>query len=183
MARGILVSYGGYPYTTSSLMPDNGLANLLGSLFQSGHSGIAMDYGTVDTIRRLVPAEISGQLKELYRQFGNLSKDNSQEALNKKQAIVSHLRTVGAATVPEIAEALDIAQTVVRTQMNRHKDYFVRVGESWALLDDRTEPPSNQSEPSVSYHTEPVRPPLGAPFGGSFDEKREEGEVEDGDPF
>src|SRR3989344_3199025 len=94
MARGILVSYGGYPYTTSSLMPDNGLANLLGSLFQSGHSGIAMDYGTVDTIRRLVPAEISGQLKELYRQFGNLSKDNSQEALNKKQEIVRQLRKI-----------------------------------------------------------------------------------------
>ena len=33
-ASGILINYSGYPYTPSSMMPDNGLANLAGSLLK-----------------------------------------------------------------------------------------------------------------------------------------------------
>ena len=59
MAKGLLVSYAGYPYTPSSLMPDNGLASLAGSLIQAGHEVKILDYGTLDTVRRLIPKDIS----------------------------------------------------------------------------------------------------------------------------
>lgn len=62
MARMILVSFAGYPFTPSSLMPDNGLANLAGTLVASGHEARIMDYGTVDTMKRLFPASVSRRL-------------------------------------------------------------------------------------------------------------------------
>ncbi len=58
-ARTILVSYAGYPYTPSSLMPDNGLANLAGALLEAGHETVIFDYGTVEYLSRLYPAELS----------------------------------------------------------------------------------------------------------------------------
>ncbi len=63
MARGLLVSYAGYPYTPSSLTPDNGLANLAGALLEAGHEARVVDYGTVSTMRRLFPESLAAQLK------------------------------------------------------------------------------------------------------------------------
>jgi len=65
MARGLLVSYAGYPYTPSSLTPDNGLANLAGALLEAGHDVRIVDYGTISTMRRLFPEELSRQVKPL----------------------------------------------------------------------------------------------------------------------
>ncbi len=65
MARGLLVSYAGYPYTPSSLTPDNGLANLAGALLEAGHDVRIVDYGTLATMRRLFPEELSSQVKPL----------------------------------------------------------------------------------------------------------------------
>ena len=58
MARIMLVSFAGYPYTVSSLMPDNGLANLAGQLMQCGHAARILDYGTVETMDRLYPRDV-----------------------------------------------------------------------------------------------------------------------------
>ncbi len=63
MARGLLVSYAGYPYTPSSLTPDNGLANLAGALLAAGHEARIVDYGTVATMRRLFPESLAALLK------------------------------------------------------------------------------------------------------------------------
>ncbi|MEJ2745441.1 MAG: cobalamin-dependent protein [bacterium] len=57
--RSLLISYAGYPYTPSSLMPDNGLANLAGALIEAGHETLILDYGTVETIKRLYPTKLS----------------------------------------------------------------------------------------------------------------------------
>ncbi len=65
MARGLLVSYAGYPYTPSSLTPDNGLANLAGALLEAGHDVRIVDYGTLSMMRRLFPEELSCQVKPL----------------------------------------------------------------------------------------------------------------------
>jgi radical SAM superfamily enzyme YgiQ (UPF0313 family) len=67
--KGILVSYSGYPYTPSSLMPDNGLANLAGSLKREGHEVIVLDFGTVETIKELYPQTISEKIKPIYRKI------------------------------------------------------------------------------------------------------------------
>jgi len=67
--RSILVNFNGYPSTIDSLMPDNGLANLAGSLMESGHETLILDFSTVDIIRRLVPDDMGQQLSEVYNQF------------------------------------------------------------------------------------------------------------------
>ncbi len=66
MARGILVSIAGYPYTPSSLMPDNGLASLAGALVEAGHEVRVLDYGTVDMIEKYVPPPLHRKLKRIW---------------------------------------------------------------------------------------------------------------------
>ncbi|MBW2966134.1 cobalamin-dependent protein, partial [Candidatus Woesearchaeota archaeon] len=68
MVKGVLINYGGYPNTPSALMPDNGLANLAGSLIREGHEAIILDYNTVDSIRRLFPQNREGNLDERIKQ-------------------------------------------------------------------------------------------------------------------
>lgn len=63
MARGILITFPGYPYTMSSFMPDNGLANLAGALRADGHEVLILDYGTVSTMRRLFPETVASALR------------------------------------------------------------------------------------------------------------------------
>jgi radical SAM superfamily enzyme YgiQ (UPF0313 family) len=69
MSKGILISYPGYPYTPSSLLPDNGLANLAGALIEAGHEVLVLDYGTIDTMRRLIPKEMRPKLTRVYNRF------------------------------------------------------------------------------------------------------------------
>jgi len=68
-AKGILVSYSGYPYTPSSLMPDNGLANLAGALKREGHEAKIFDFGTVETIELLYPPEISKKVRPIFEKI------------------------------------------------------------------------------------------------------------------
>ncbi len=65
MARVLLVSYAGYPYSPSSLMPDNGLASLAGALKDAGHEALVLDYGTLATLRRLFPEKLSRRVRPL----------------------------------------------------------------------------------------------------------------------
>jgi len=61
MGRVMLISFAGYPYTPSSLMPDNGLASLAGCLKAEDHTVRIADYGTIDTAAKLFP----GRLRKL----------------------------------------------------------------------------------------------------------------------
>ena len=65
MARGLLISFSGYPVVVSSLFPDNGLASLAGTLLSHGHEVKVLDFNTVDTVRRLVPPERTERLAAL----------------------------------------------------------------------------------------------------------------------
>ncbi|MBN2495469.1 MAG: radical SAM protein [Deltaproteobacteria bacterium] len=65
MARGLLVSFAGYPVMISSFFPDNGLASLAGTLLAHGHEVKVLDFNTSDSLVGLVPAERSRQLEEL----------------------------------------------------------------------------------------------------------------------
>ncbi len=69
MGRVLLVSFAGYPYTPSSLMPDNGLASLAGALADAGHEVLILDYGTVSTLDRLFPARLSRAVRPLARRL------------------------------------------------------------------------------------------------------------------
>ena len=65
MSKVLLVSFAGYPYTPSSLMPDNGLASLAGSLLEAGHEVRILDYGAVATAGRLFPEALSRRVRPL----------------------------------------------------------------------------------------------------------------------
>lgn len=65
--RSILVSYAGHPYTFNSLMPDNGLANLAGSLLCAGHDVVVRDYGTVDHMGEMLPPDLRAQARSVFR--------------------------------------------------------------------------------------------------------------------
>jgi hypothetical protein len=60
--RWLLVDYAGYAYTPSSLMPDNGLANLAGALVAAGKEVEILDYGTVATMRRFSSPALARRL-------------------------------------------------------------------------------------------------------------------------
>lgn len=91
MARGLLVSYAGYPYTPSSLTPDNGLASLAGALLEAGHEVKIIDYGTVSTMRRLFPLHLSQQLQPLARQLLGSSQPPTAKALGQLQEFSAQL--------------------------------------------------------------------------------------------
>ncbi len=65
MPGALLVSFGGYPYTPSSLTPDNGLANLAGALAEEGYEARILDFGTVSSMRRLFPRELTERLRPM----------------------------------------------------------------------------------------------------------------------
>ncbi len=67
--RVILVNYCGYPSSLDSLMPDNGLANLAGSLLRAGFRPLILDYAVTGMVERLVPNRERRDLQELFLQY------------------------------------------------------------------------------------------------------------------
>ena len=65
MSRVLLVSFAGYPYSPSSLMPDNGLACLAGCLIEAGYTVRILDYSTVGVLERLFPESLSRKVRPL----------------------------------------------------------------------------------------------------------------------
>ena len=72
MANVALINYAGYPYTPSSLCPDNGLGLLAAVLQEAGHHARILDYGTLDTMRRLYPEELSRQAAPVLAELASL---------------------------------------------------------------------------------------------------------------
>jgi hypothetical protein len=64
--RWLLINYAGYPYAPSSLMPDNGLANLAGSLLSQGKTVEILDFATVGTIRRMTSPDLRKRLSKAW---------------------------------------------------------------------------------------------------------------------
>lgn len=116
MANVLLVSYAGYPYTPSSLCPDNGLAALASVLMEAGHAVRILDYGTVETMRRLYPEDLARRaapaLADLASQLPSPSRSLLSELAQIEAALDEHqareLQAIGAeviATVEDIEPA------------------------------------------------------------------------------
>ena len=95
--RSILVNFNGYPSTMNSLVPDNGLANLAGSLLETGHETLILDYSTVGTIGRMVSQELRAALTDAYELFlkdmrtaGKLSEDTSNLLIELDRKLERH---------------------------------------------------------------------------------------------
>jgi len=80
---------------------------------------------------------------------------------NLKWQIADLLKAGGAMTAGEIAEALDLKPNGIRAQLSRHKDFFVRIGEQWALLDQ------GRNSDAVDARSSDARSAAeGSPIGG-----------------
>lgn len=66
----LLISYTGCPRNLTNLYPDNGLASLAACLIANGHKIKILDFGTVETIKLMVPEIIREWLKKAYAKKG-----------------------------------------------------------------------------------------------------------------
>lgn len=91
MARGLLVSWAGYPYTPSSFALDNGLANLAGALVAEGHQALIADFGTLSVMRRLFPAGLAARVAPVMQQLLTASGPPPPEAGAQLAALTAEL--------------------------------------------------------------------------------------------
>jgi radical SAM superfamily enzyme YgiQ (UPF0313 family) len=75
MSKGLLVTYGGFPYTPSSLFPDNGMANMAATLLAAGHAVRVWDLNTVSTLARMMPPSLRPKMRELQRRLPDVGRD------------------------------------------------------------------------------------------------------------
>ncbi|MCB9536576.1 MAG: cobalamin B12-binding domain-containing protein [Myxococcales bacterium] len=75
MSKGLLVTCGGYPYTPSSLFPDNGLATLAAVLQAAGHRARVWDLNTLSVMERLMTAELRADMRRLVPLFDRVGRD------------------------------------------------------------------------------------------------------------
>lgn len=105
MARCLLVSFAGYPVMASSLFPDNGLASLAGTLLAAGHEVKVLDYNTVQTLGRAVPAACTRELAELLPALaGGPSSAQIEALLAVEHRLSGELERVTGEIAEEIAE-------------------------------------------------------------------------------
>jgi len=89
--KSILVNFNGCPSSVDSLMPDNGLANLAGSLLAEGHETCIMDFSSVDIIRRMIPYNISRELNIVYQDSIDMkTKPQSEKTLLDRLLKLDH---------------------------------------------------------------------------------------------
>ena len=112
MARGILISFAGYPYTPSSLMPDNGLASLAGCLLAAGHTVAAVE---VDPTRfRKASRRVRSLLKGMVEE--NLLKSKPRSILRRLTISADYAALRNSQIVIEcVAEDLDVKRAVIRS--------------------------------------------------------------------
>ncbi len=107
MANVVFVSYAGYPYTPSSLCPDNGLGVLAAVLREAGHDVRILDLGTVDVMRRLYPQEISRRVGPIMQELASGQPPTPallQELGATDAALTQHQDAVVRAIADEVAE-------------------------------------------------------------------------------
>ncbi len=75
--RSLLVTLSGYPYTPSSFLPDNGLANLAACLKEAGHETLILDYNTPQCIRRIVSDEWVETSRQIMKDLSASSSDTT----------------------------------------------------------------------------------------------------------
>jgi hypothetical protein len=113
MAKGILISYGGYPYALSSFFPDNGLASLAAVLRADGHEAEILDYNTAETASRIVDAESREKLTSL---LPCVAEGRAEDCADALVAIAKVLEANGRRAAHEVA--LGLAARCAREQVD-----------------------------------------------------------------
>lgn len=102
--RGILMAFPGYPITVKSLIPHHRLALIAGALIDAGHSPRILDYGCVDTVRRLFSHEHRGLAHSL------------------SETLLSGLSSISFATFSTLWRLRDLDRALTRRHEKRCQD-------------------------------------------------------------
>lgn len=109
MARGLLISYSGYPATVTSLFPDNGLASLAGVLLDYGHEVKILDYNTTTFLKRSIPPGATGDLCALLPALsGTPDPEVIERLLAINRSFEAALEQAAATLVEELAAEIEI---------------------------------------------------------------------------
>jgi hypothetical protein len=154
MASVILLNAIDVPSTTSSLMPDNGLATLAGCLIDAGHHAWICDIGTIDTVRD----HLTNSERQSIRQFRHRIATGQMDSQTIRELQELELRLNGClARVYErvfdnldlsiryrhtdllgiklwYGPALDAAMQITRRLLRRHPHLHVAVGGPMSAL-------------------------------------------------
>lgn len=90
--RWLLINYAGYPFSPSSLMPDNGLANLAGVILSTGGEVEILDYGTVSTVIHMTSPALERQLTRAW----NILRNQKAGPLTALRKLITLARLPGA---------------------------------------------------------------------------------------
>lgn len=104
MSRVLLVSYPGYPSTPATLVANPWLGNTAAALQAAGHSVLALDYGTLSTMRRLYPESLTAHLRPLAARVA----ESGGGAMNEEQLRV----------LREVSDTLDTHQRLTEAQLS-----------------------------------------------------------------
>jgi hypothetical protein len=103
MLSALLVSYAGYPFTPSSLCPDNGLANLAAVLKDGGWDVRILDFGTVQMMQRLYPPELAAEIGPALAELSQSQGSPSPALIGKLSDLNARLEAHQAAQVAAVA--------------------------------------------------------------------------------
>ncbi|MFC2074829.1 B12-binding domain-containing radical SAM protein [Bdellovibrionota bacterium] len=77
--KSLLITFSGYPYVPSSLLPDNGLAQLAACLVEAGHETTILDFNTPGIMRRLALPNLWTELRsENKKTFEEINRETSK---------------------------------------------------------------------------------------------------------
>lgn len=109
MSKGLLVTYGGYPYTPSSLFPDNGLANMAAVLRAAGHEVRILDLNTVTTLARMLPPALRPQMRLLRERIPLIGADPEVTAWARSldAEVERHFAAAAAAIAEEVVAEVE----------------------------------------------------------------------------
>ncbi|MFC1808179.1 radical SAM protein [Candidatus Omnitrophota bacterium] len=82
--KSLLINFNDCPASIDSLLPDNGLANLAGSLMRAGHKTLILDYSTIEALRDYRTKEIQRKLKYAFIRY------KIETAIMKKMSKATH---------------------------------------------------------------------------------------------
>lgn len=106
MANAVLITFAGYPFTPSSLCPDNGLANLAAVLQGAGHRARILDFGTVDNMRRLYPEQIARKAGPILQELAQAGPSPSASLMQELIAVNDQLEQHQARETQALAEEI-----------------------------------------------------------------------------
>jgi radical SAM superfamily enzyme YgiQ (UPF0313 family) len=110
MARVLLVSFSGYPFTISNLFPDNSLAGLAGELLRAGHEPRVLDFNRASIIGRVIPADLAARIAAV---LPAVARDEVTAALREE------LESIDAAMSENLAEVVRQLEAELLAEVSR----------------------------------------------------------------